>query len=70
MWLLTKIIMFFTYRGSCVLFPQEEIDRWELQMNPRVRRQAVAQAHADIHIQHDQGHPCPTCRQPSPKVND
>ncbi|GJN01872.1 hypothetical protein PR202_ga19174 [Eleusine coracana subsp. coracana] len=36
------------FKGSCVLFPQEEIDRWELQMNPRVRRQDVAQAHADI----------------------
>jgi hypothetical protein len=59
----------FAYRGSCVLFPQEELDRWEMQMNQRVGRQIVAHAHAAIHGQNGQAHPCPTCRQPSPKVN-
>uniref|UniRef100_K3Y613 RBR-type E3 ubiquitin transferase n=1 Tax=Setaria italica TaxID=4555 RepID=K3Y613_SETIT len=57
------------FKGSCALFPQEEIDRWEVQMNPRVRRQFVAQAHAEMHVQHGQAHLCPTCRQPSPKVS-
>ncbi|OEL13745.1 E3 ubiquitin-protein ligase RNF14 [Dichanthelium oligosanthes] len=58
------------FKGSCVLFPQEELDRWEMQMNQRVRRQVVAQAHAEMHAQHGQAHPCPTCRQPSPKVGN
>jgi hypothetical protein len=62
--------IFFVYRGACVLFPQEEIDRWEMQMNQRVQRQVVAQAHAEMYVQHGQGHLCPTCRQPSPKVNN
>ena len=59
----------FAYRGSCVLFPQEELDRWEMQMNQRVRRQVVAHAHAEMHGQNGHAHPCPTCRQPSPKVS-
>ncbi|TVU15927.1 hypothetical protein EJB05_39471 [Eragrostis curvula] len=58
------------FRGSCVLFPQEEIDRWEMQMNQRVQRQVVAQAHAEMYAQQGQGHPCPTCRQPSPKIGN
>jgi len=58
------------FKGSCVLFPQEELDRWEMQMNQRVRRQVVAQAHAEMHALHGQVHPCPTCRQPSPKVGN
>ncbi|CAN6276782.1 unnamed protein product [Urochloa humidicola] len=58
------------FQGSCVLFPQEEIDRWEMQMNPRVRREVVAQVHAEMHVQHGQPHLCPTCRQPSPKVGN
>ncbi|XP_062184765.1 uncharacterized protein LOC133888506 [Phragmites australis] len=58
------------FKGACVLFPQEEIDRWELQMNQRVQRQVVAQAHAEMYAQHGQGHPCPTCRQPSPKIGN
>ncbi|CAL5030284.1 unnamed protein product [Urochloa decumbens] len=58
------------FQGSCVLFPQEEIDRWEMQMNPRVQRQVVAQAHAEMYVQHGQPHLCPTCRQPSPKVGN
>lgn len=58
------------FRGSCVLFPQEELDRWEMQMNQRVGRQIVAHAHAAIHGQNGQAHPCPTCRQPSPKIGN
>ncbi|KAF8651778.1 hypothetical protein HU200_063297 [Digitaria exilis] len=58
------------FRGSCVLFPQEELDRWEMQMNQRVQRQVVAQVHAEMHLQHGPAHPCPTCRQPSPKIGN
>lgn len=58
------------FRGSCVLFPQEELDRWEMQMNQRARRQVVAQVHAEMHGQNGQAHPCPTCRQPSPKIGN
>ncbi|XP_006653722.2 E3 ubiquitin-protein ligase RNF14-like isoform X1 [Oryza brachyantha] len=56
------------FRGSCVLFPQEEIDRWEMRMNPRAQRQVVAQVQAEMFRQY--AHPCPTCRQPCPKVGN
>ncbi|KAF0892231.1 hypothetical protein E2562_014821 [Oryza meyeriana var. granulata] len=56
------------FRGSCVLFPQEELVRWEMQMNPRAQRQAVAQVQAEMFRQY--AHPCPTCRQPCPKVGN
>lgn len=59
----------FYCRGPCELFSQEEIDRWEMQMNQRVQRQVVAQVHAQIHAQHGQAHLCPTCGQPSPKAS-
>uniref|UniRef100_A0A0E0DHS0 RBR-type E3 ubiquitin transferase n=1 Tax=Oryza meridionalis TaxID=40149 RepID=A0A0E0DHS0_9ORYZ len=56
------------FRGSCKLFPQEELDRWNMQMNPRVQRQNVAQVQAEMFRQF--AHPCPTCRQPCPKMGN
>uniref|UniRef100_A0A0E0KUK7 RBR-type E3 ubiquitin transferase n=1 Tax=Oryza punctata TaxID=4537 RepID=A0A0E0KUK7_ORYPU len=56
------------FRGSCKLFPQEELDRWNMQMNPRVQRQNVAQVQAEMFRQY--AHPCPTCRQPCPKMGN
>ncbi|VAH36236.1 unnamed protein product [Triticum turgidum subsp. durum] len=55
------------FKGDCVVFDQEEIDRWEMQMNQRQQRQVVAQAQAEI-FEGEYGYPCPTCRNPIPKV--
>ncbi|RRT47904.1 hypothetical protein B296_00031940 [Ensete ventricosum] len=51
-------------REGCELFPREEIERWEIQMNPR---QVVGQIRAELYP--NVGHPCPTCRQANPKVS-
>uniref|UniRef100_M8C0R8 RBR-type E3 ubiquitin transferase n=1 Tax=Aegilops tauschii TaxID=37682 RepID=M8C0R8_AEGTA len=56
------------FKGDCVVFDQEEIDRWEMQMNQRQQRQVVAQAQAEI-FEGEYGYPCPTCRNPIPKKN-
>ncbi|KAJ8506456.1 hypothetical protein OPV22_007342 [Ensete ventricosum] len=53
------------FREGCELFPHEEIERWEIQMNPR---QVVGQIRAELYP--NVGHPCPTCRQANPKVGN
>lgn len=55
------------FKGDCVVFDQEELDRWELEN--RNQRQAVAQAHADM-FEGEYAYPCPTCRQPTPKIGN
>uniref|UniRef100_A0A453CWB2 RING-type domain-containing protein n=1 Tax=Aegilops tauschii subsp. strangulata TaxID=200361 RepID=A0A453CWB2_AEGTS len=57
------------FKGDCVVFDQEEIDRWEMQMNQRQQRQVVAQAQAEI-FEGEYGYPCPTCRNPIPKIGN
>ncbi|URE07759.1 E3 ubiquitin-protein ligase [Musa troglodytarum] len=53
------------FREGCELFPHEEIERWEIQMNAR---QVVGQIRAELYP--NVGHPCPTCRQVNPKVGN
>ncbi|KAG1354254.1 putative E3 ubiquitin-protein ligase RNF14 [Cocos nucifera] len=53
------------FREGCELFPREEIERWEMHMNPR---QVAAQIQADLFA--DVGHPCPNCRQLNAKVGN
>ncbi|XP_074583233.1 uncharacterized protein LOC141839393 isoform X2 [Curcuma longa] len=54
------------FRGACELFPQEEIERWEMHMNVR---QVVGQIQAELLV-NQHGHPCPTCRQANAKVGN
>ncbi|KAG6474949.1 E3 ubiquitin-protein ligase RNF14-like [Zingiber officinale] len=54
------------FRGACELFPQEEIERWEMHMNVR---QVVGQIQAELLVNQN-GHPCPTCRQANAKVGN
>lgn len=49
--------------GNCTLFNAQEIQNWERQMNDR---QAVAQAHAELHP--EAARSCPLCGQPNAKV--
>lgn len=51
--------------GECNLFPREEIQNWEHQMNDR---QVVAQIRAGMYPNH--GHPCPNCGQVNAKVEN
>ncbi|KAH6778785.1 NDR1/HIN1-like 8, partial [Perilla frutescens var. hirtella] len=51
--------------GNCELFPAEEIQRWEGQMNGR---QIVGQIQAEMFA--NQGHPCPNCGQQNVKVGN
>jgi hypothetical protein len=60
--------MFFVVsRGDCVVFDQAELDRWEMYMDQRVRRQGIARMQAALF--EGEYHTCPTCRQGIPKVN-
>ena len=54
----------FHERQECELFPSEEINRWEAQMNAR---QVVAQVRAELFAGHA-NHPCPNCGQRNAKV--
>ncbi|XP_078163076.1 NDR1/HIN1-like 8 isoform X1 [Carex rostrata] len=51
------------FRQECELFPSEEINRWEAQMNAR---QVVAQVRAELFAGHA-NHPCPNCGQRNAK---
>ncbi|CAN6461023.1 unnamed protein product [Victoria cruziana] len=51
--------------GNCTLFNAQEIQNWERQMNDR---QAVAQAHAELHP--EAARSCPLCGQPNAKVGN
>jgi hypothetical protein len=50
-----------------VVFDQAELDRWEMYMDQRVRRQGIARMQAALF--EGEYHTCPTCRQGIPKVN-
>lgn len=51
--------------GNCELFPQEEIQNWEQQMNPR---QLIGQIQAEMFA--DRGHTCPQCGQINVKAGN
>ncbi|XP_047943516.1 E3 ubiquitin-protein ligase RNF14 [Salvia hispanica] len=51
--------------GTCELFPTEEIQRWEAEMNGR---QIVGQIQAQLFANH--GHSCPNCGQQNVKVGN
>ncbi|KAK9052835.1 hypothetical protein SSX86_029465 [Deinandra increscens subsp. villosa] len=53
--------------GACELFPQEEIQHWEEQMNPR---QVIGRQMQDELMLGDRGHSCPQCRQINLKVGN
>ncbi|RWR81035.1 E3 ubiquitin-protein ligase RNF14 [Cinnamomum micranthum f. kanehirae] len=50
---------------ACTLFPQEQIQIWEAQMNDR---RVVAQVRAEMNP--NQGHRCPNCQQVNAKVEN
>ncbi|XP_047069314.1 E3 ubiquitin-protein ligase RNF14-like [Lolium rigidum] len=65
----------FSYRlGACQLFPQEEIDRWEAQMNPgrrRVQQQVDAPVPAPAPVPEVRYYyPCPTCGKQRAKIGN
>ncbi|PQQ16694.1 E3 ubiquitin-protein ligase RNF14 [Prunus yedoensis var. nudiflora] len=51
--------------GACELFPQEEIQNWEAQMNPR---QVLGQIQAELFAAH--GQLCPNCGQFNAKIGN